>query len=252
MGQVPDSRRVIRGKQPCATKVVESERVMTIVAEAAELPPRHGQLAAMALGALGVVYGDIGTSPLYTFKTAFEWAGGEASPMAALEAFLADKTRTRRTNTAANHRDRLTRHFRFTCQLDEVTHADILRSLGRIPTSPEHDHALSCVKTLFTWAHNRRYITDNPTVGIQPHGSQSRSRILTDEELSRVFASADQFAQFGTVVKLLVLTGLRRGECADIRKSWISEKEKMLVVPSTIAKTGEERTIPLGELSSQE
>jgi KUP system potassium uptake protein len=57
---------------------------MTIVAEAAELPPRHGQLAAMALGALGVVYGDIGTSPLYTFKTAIEWAGGEASPMAAL------------------------------------------------------------------------------------------------------------------------------------------------------------------------
>jgi KUP system potassium uptake protein len=57
---------------------------MTITAETAELPPRHGHLAAMALGALGVVYGDIGTSPLYTFKTAIEWAGGEASPAAAL------------------------------------------------------------------------------------------------------------------------------------------------------------------------
>ena len=30
----------------------------------------------LALGALGIVYGDIGTSPLYTFKTALEWAGG--------------------------------------------------------------------------------------------------------------------------------------------------------------------------------
>src|SRR6202040_2431448 len=38
----------------------------------------------MALGALGVVYGDIGTSPLYTFKTAIEWAGGAAAPEAAL------------------------------------------------------------------------------------------------------------------------------------------------------------------------
>ena len=28
------------------------------------------------VGALGVVYGDIGTSPLYTMKTALEWAGG--------------------------------------------------------------------------------------------------------------------------------------------------------------------------------
>jgi KUP system potassium uptake protein len=38
----------------------------------------------MALAALGVVYGDIGTSPLYTFKTAIAWAGGEATPAAAL------------------------------------------------------------------------------------------------------------------------------------------------------------------------
>jgi KUP system potassium uptake protein len=38
----------------------------------------------MALGALGVVYGDIGTSPLYTFKTALQWAGGEATAEAAL------------------------------------------------------------------------------------------------------------------------------------------------------------------------
>ena len=45
---------------------------------------QRGGLATLALGALGVVYGDIGTSPLYTFKTAIEWAGGEATPAAAL------------------------------------------------------------------------------------------------------------------------------------------------------------------------
>ena len=50
----------------------------------AEIAPQHGSLGAMAVGALGVVYGDIGTSPLYTFKTAIEWAGGQASPAVAL------------------------------------------------------------------------------------------------------------------------------------------------------------------------
>jgi len=35
------------------------------------------------LGALGVVYGDIGTSPLYTLKTALDWAGGSAPEAAA-------------------------------------------------------------------------------------------------------------------------------------------------------------------------
>src|SRR5499427_7250296 len=44
----------------------------------------HGSLGALALGALGVVYGDIGTSPLYTMKTALEWEGGSAKPEVAL------------------------------------------------------------------------------------------------------------------------------------------------------------------------
>ncbi len=42
-----------------------------------------GGLGTLMLGALGVVYGDIGTSPLYTMKTALEWAGG-ATPAVAL------------------------------------------------------------------------------------------------------------------------------------------------------------------------
>jgi KUP system potassium uptake protein len=45
-------------------------------------PQHHGSFAALALGALGVVYGDIGTSPLYTFKTALELAGGGTRPAA--------------------------------------------------------------------------------------------------------------------------------------------------------------------------
>jgi KUP system potassium uptake protein len=44
----------------------------------------HGNLSALALGALGVVYGDIGTSPLYTMKTAIETEGGHATPEVAL------------------------------------------------------------------------------------------------------------------------------------------------------------------------
>ncbi len=37
-------------------------------------------IGTLALGALGVVYGDIGTSPLYTIKTAVDWAGGSIAP----------------------------------------------------------------------------------------------------------------------------------------------------------------------------
>jgi KUP system potassium uptake protein len=42
----------------------------------------HGSLGGLMLGALGVVYGDIGTSPLYTLKTALDWGGGATAEVA--------------------------------------------------------------------------------------------------------------------------------------------------------------------------
>src|SRR5690242_2775566 len=62
-----------------------SQPSMTTLTASAERSGRpHGSLGALALGALGVVYGDIGTSPLYTMKTALEWEGGKATPEVAL------------------------------------------------------------------------------------------------------------------------------------------------------------------------
>jgi KUP system potassium uptake protein len=55
--------------------------VTTIADDRSTVPA--GKLSALMLGALGVVYGDIGTSPLYTLKTALEWAGG-ATPEVAI------------------------------------------------------------------------------------------------------------------------------------------------------------------------
>ena len=40
--------------------------------------PRHGGVARLALAALGIVYGDIGTSPLYVMKTVFDKGAGLA------------------------------------------------------------------------------------------------------------------------------------------------------------------------------
>jgi KUP system potassium uptake protein len=53
--------------------------------KAAPAPHAHqvaGSLGALMLGALGVVYGDIGTSPLYTLKTVLEWAGSSSADVA--------------------------------------------------------------------------------------------------------------------------------------------------------------------------
>jgi len=48
------------------------------------LPSSHKMLAGLALTACGVVFGDIGTSPLYTLKTVFDLTGGTPTAQAAL------------------------------------------------------------------------------------------------------------------------------------------------------------------------
>ncbi|HEY7300045.1 MAG TPA: potassium transporter Kup [Xanthobacteraceae bacterium] len=46
--------------------------------------PHSGSRAGLTLGALGIVYGDIGTSPLYAFKAALQWGGSDVSSAAVL------------------------------------------------------------------------------------------------------------------------------------------------------------------------
>ena len=58
-----------------------------MTAAATAEPPRHafGRGAApMALSALGIVYGDLGTSPLYTMQTVVGSLGGLSPPQSAL------------------------------------------------------------------------------------------------------------------------------------------------------------------------
>ena len=50
-------------------------RIATADGEQGDVPS-HGGLRALTLAALGVAFGDIGTSPLYTLREAFGHAGG--------------------------------------------------------------------------------------------------------------------------------------------------------------------------------
>src|ERR1700730_7163919 len=65
----------------CVNALGLSMTMIAIAEERSAHAPR-GSLGALALGALGVVYGDIGTSPLYTMKTALDWGGGATPEVA--------------------------------------------------------------------------------------------------------------------------------------------------------------------------
>jgi integrase len=186
-----------------------------------------------------------------------------------VELFLAEKRKSRRQSTVDNHKDRLGRHFPFKAQLADITHQDIVRRLSKVSSNSEHDHALSVAKTFFTWCRNRRYIDDNPTRGLSPHGSHSRARVLSDAELKSIWVTSEKLGTFGIIVRLLILTGQRRGEIAALRAEYCdlrggtsnalvgdalhnplpAPSQCTITLPSSLTKNGREHTFPIGELS---
>lgn len=177
---------------------------------------------------------------------------------ATLALFLDEKQKARRARTHHDLKARLNRHFPFKCQLAEITHDDIARRLSKIPTAREHNHALRVGKTFFNWAVNRRYLTESPMRGFSMRSAQSRARVLSDDELKRVWNAAEQCGTFGVIVKLLTLTGQRRGEIAALQPSWIARASDAsaagylwtITLPASITKNGREHTFPIGELAA--
>jgi integrase len=73
---------------------------------------------------------------------------------------------------------------------------------------------------------------------------RTRERVLDDREIRLLWSAADQLGYpYGTLTKLLLLTGARLNEVAKARLSEVTERS--LVIPSERFKTGQQHTIPL-------
>ncbi|WLA65082.1 Arm DNA-binding domain-containing protein [Bradyrhizobium diazoefficiens] len=99
----------------------------------------------------------------------------------ACELFLKEKEKARRARTVQDLKDRLDRHFDIPGQLGKITHNQIVRRLEAIKTPQEFNAALRVGRTFFTWCTNRRYITENPTTGIDRRSVPSRTRVVSNK-----------------------------------------------------------------------
>lgn len=65
---------------------------------------------------------------------------------------------------------------------------------------------------------------ENPVSGTEPRGGEiTRERVLTDKEIAAVWKAADG-GPFGAIVRLLLITGQRRGEVGGMHWSELDWK----------------------------
>jgi integrase len=78
----------------------------------------------------------------------------------------------------------------------------------------------------------------------------TRKRVLTDEELVKVYRAAEATPYpFGPLVQLLILTGQRRGEIAGLHSTWVDTADATVTLPEGFAKNSREHAVPLGPMA---
>jgi len=136
------------------------------------------------------------------------------------------------------------KHFRWEKSLERISRSDVNSALDRIQGPSARHHALKDIKTFFNWC-IPQYISTSPCVGIKSVLQPSRSRVLTDGEIKILWQAVD--GTFGTIFKLLLLTGQRKSEIGKLKAEWIHGDD--LILPAEAVKNSREHTIPIGPLA---
>jgi integrase len=76
-------------------------------------------------------------------------------------------------------------------------------------------------RTFFRWASRRRFMKVSPLQDLQPPGlATARDRVLTDQEMARIYKAAVQLGYpYGFICLIAVHTGMRRGEVGALKWS---------------------------------
>jgi integrase len=102
-------------------------------------------------------------------------------------------------------------------------------------------------RAAFAWAVKLGAVQHNPFAELPVAKSiGKRERILSDQELADVWRAAGEVsAPYGAIVRLLILTGQRRGEVAGMTRAELSEDLTTWTLPGERTKNGIIHAVPL-------
>jgi integrase len=109
------------------------------------------------------------------------------------------------------------------------------------------NRTLATLSKFFGWCVARDIVEVSPASGIDAPGQEvARDRILSDDELRRLWQAACDPAEgpFGVLVRLLILTGQRRGEVSGMRFREIGD-DRIWRLPPPRTKNGKPHQVPL-------
>ena len=97
-------------------------------------------------------------------------------------------------------------------------------------------------QSIFSFAVHQSYIKENPARNVilpsKDVTQDEKRKSLTEEELTEFIALFDDYSSFNTIIKLLLFTGMRSGECLGLQWCDIDFDKRMIKVEHTLSDVG--------------
>jgi integrase len=135
--------------------------------------------------------------------------------------------------------------------LAALTREDFVRLIEAVRSDGARQSLRQRVTPFLNYAVNAGLIPHNVMAGWKrPRASKAErqeraGRILTADEIRRVWTAASKGSTYGAMVRVMLLTGLRIGTTAQLQRNWIDEAKGALEIPPHAMKSGRAFAVPL-------
>jgi integrase len=135
-------------------------------------------------------------------------------------------------------------HSRPIANIERRDVAELLRAIAAERGPVAANRVRSSISAMFSWAMKEGTAEANPAAFTNKQDEHSRERVLSPGELREIWAVLPP-GDYGTIIKLLILTGQRRTEIGDLHWSEISAKRGTITLPPERVKNSRAHTIPM-------
>ena len=135
-------------------------------------------------------------------------------------------------------------------ELRAIHRADVatrVREIAKDSGPVEANRSRASLSAMFTWAIGDGLCDSNPVAGTNKQEENGpRERSLTDAEAAAVWLAAPD-NDYGRLIRLILLTGCRRTEVADLRWSEVNLEERTITLPGERTKNHAKHVVPLSD-----
>jgi integrase len=136
--------------------------------------------------------------------------------------------------------------------ISDIRRADVKALVVHIhQTAPiASNRVLSYLKTFFVWCVEEEHLEVSPTAVMRPLANEvKRDRVLDDDEIKAVWLACGALGAFGHVVRLMLVTGQRRGEVGGMLWAEIDRSKRLWTLPKERTKAARAHEVPLSDLA---